>query len=254
MTVGIELDSGIYIISAGVTRLSEMTLEAHQIMKMSDVLVVLDAIPEVVAFAKATGVPVIDLWPIYEKHASNHDRYSLLADEILKCFNGQRVAFLTDGHPRFYNEISILLEQRCVRSNVPLYVTSGVSSIDKIISDLIADPGRSSFSCIPAGDLIEKRSVPCDVNIVLQPAGVCSDGSAFFSENVAADASEDLVVIVVELAERHNLKAVLYQAPHIAGRQASMMEICRDNILEASNSLNKATLVIAHEGHLIGYE
>lgn len=145
----------IIIIGYGIHGISQLTLEAFDYIRSSELTCILGPLIHYNALKEMNVNNINLINKLYENDKADIDNYTNIANYIIQQLDQyQNVTFLVPGHPRVGVTLTYLLEKKGKENNFECLVLPGISSFDTMINDLKCDP-------------LERGSVILDVNRLL---------------------------------------------------------------------------------------
>lgn len=173
------MNSGVYIGSSGIKRISEMTIESYYAIKNADIVIVLDNSNETLNFLDAESVSYKNITKLYKENIGSKKIYEELSDIIIKNYDKNSVLFLTDGNPMFMNSISNYLSKKCLDKNIPFITFCGVSTLDKFFDEFEVLLDSLSVEIVKPNTIFNKKNSSADIVLVMQPSDINSDSVSY---------------------------------------------------------------------------
>ncbi len=169
-----ELENGLYLLSSGVRRELDISIHTRSIITSCDQLLLLDDHPRTLAFIDNLGIAYTPLFDMYVANKQANIVYEDIARTVISAYEENRVVFLTDGNPLYFNRISKLIVDSAKQCSIPYYCYNAPSILDAFFVDVPLDWTEYSFEVLSASKLLERRSVLSDVTFVMQPFSALS--------------------------------------------------------------------------------
>lgn len=174
----------ISLLGIGTVSLMHMTREADSVLRAAAVLYVLHAQSLVLDYLRQQyDADVIDLSSAYAEGKPRIQTYEEVAQTLLDGATrngGQRVVYVTSGHPLVLVTPSQLILAGAEQWGIPVDVVPGVSSLDTVWADLRFDPGPDGALTFEATSLL-LRQYPLIPTVPLFLLQVTSVETALYS-------------------------------------------------------------------------
>ncbi len=172
------------LVGWGTRGVEQMTVEQLRALGQArDVVVDPGAPPSIFELLRAYPAEVHDLRALYRDGEQRRDAYRAMAEAVLELAQRRgRTVWLTYGHPLVYSMPSRILARECRARGLRLWVLSGISSLDEIMSVLELDIAERDLQVVFANHLVSRRRPidPLVDLVVMQPGalgetGICRD-------------------------------------------------------------------------------
>lgn len=170
-------DGELFLVGAGISFPSHLTAQTREIL--SRCRRVYSNLPD----EALTGLPpslrrkCVSLWPLYKEGRRRSSNYRDVADAVLKgATRALPVAWMTPGHPMFFDSVSQALLTGGRRRGWRVRVVPGISSVDTVMAELGHDPAgglviAEATSLVKGGGPL----LPRMATLLLQPSAFGSE-------------------------------------------------------------------------------
>jgi precorrin-2 methylase len=144
-------EPAVYLVGLGIPELTSMTMEAAAALKKCGIIFTIGAGRYRSGFLELF-CPDVRMLSVNNAKANQDREVRAKVQEIFRALKGRSpVAFVTFGHPMFYDTHCRWIRQGCVSRKLPYAVISAVSAFDAVFSALRID--ITAGSGVQAGDI-----------------------------------------------------------------------------------------------------
>lgn len=153
-----KIQSGIYIVGTGVKTIAHITLETEKLLHNADFAVYLDETGEIEHYLRTINLKGNNIIGLYKDGAIRSDIYDQIVNNIIDVAeSNRRVVYLAPGNPIFLNSVVERLLNLCEQQNKNVFLLSGVSSVDTVLTDLRMPVQRTGIQCYDSTFLLENK-------------------------------------------------------------------------------------------------
>jgi uncharacterized protein YabN with tetrapyrrole methylase and pyrophosphatase domain len=228
---------GIAIVGSGINVPDQLTLEGLRMLRQASEIWTNVSESEHKVLEDAVGQAPHSLWPFFRPERERLANYEAITTHLLERAQAvERVAYLTQGHPRVLDRVATNVLEQSSRRGVTVTVVPGISSIDTILADVDYEPARGLQVYDATGFVARGMKIDRRAGLLLLQPGVF--GTSMPRLNAAAP-PPDLSTLKAALAEIYD---VTHPVLIVRSETATMTKRIREVELGALDSVPAADL------------
>jgi uncharacterized protein YabN with tetrapyrrole methylase and pyrophosphatase domain len=153
-------NSSVHVFGFGVRAINQITLESNYLLQQMEKVFHIEHDPRVSEYLADIGCTEVNLKHLYEDGRRREEVYQEICDVIIEeARGGSKCAYLAPGNPVFLNAVVFKLRESTSRLGIPIFVYSGVSSIDTLLTDLFIPVEATGLQCFEATHFVRMKPV-----------------------------------------------------------------------------------------------